>query len=233
MAPALFEPREPRPLPQQLWVVAFPSAAGPGTTCPSGCGLLSFYVQAAKAQVQLGPTPTWLSVQGVFEVAPRCCRVDLCVQDNPRQAREAALPVQVGQHHYRLMLQQQAGLLLQDTQLQVLNAPLTVDMSVAVTFIAQQIQKIPIPPLKLLVAVLAALALVALGLVVSAARHAFVNLPEPAPLSTDTLGQPIQVLPGLALTGVLPLPGVPLEDQTIALQTLRSIYWLLREVLEG
>jgi hypothetical protein len=216
----------PRPLPDEVAIVAFPTAAA-ATALPD-----SFFVVRADArEVSLpGGTAPWLTVSPPEALAEGVCRIAYRATDNTRAARSDAVQVIVKEKPYLVRFRQQAGELVQFELVRTLNSPLNLDCLIAVCFIASLIQKIPIPPLKLLVMVLVALALVALGFAVSAIRHAFANIPEPRPLSTDTNGVPIAIFPGLAIPGLFPLADVAAEDQTIALQTIQEIYWLIEQV---
>lgn len=224
------QPRTPRPLPPSLVFVAFPSAAGASSAAP-----VPLFISADAAQVALPPAPPdWLQLAAPQALAPGLCRVDCTASDNPRDARRARLGFTVRGRVWEVEFTQQPGLLVQTEQIRVLNTPLTVDMAVLVTWVASLINDIEVPPIQLIVTVLAVLALLAIGLVAALLRHLFVNVPEPRPLSTDTLGQPVVVFPGSSLPGgplgLLPLKAFAAEDQTIALQTVKAIYWLLRQV---
>lgn len=215
-----------RPLPQRLVLVAFPSAAGSGSPAP-----VPLVIRADAAAVTLPASlPDWLQLAAPQAIAPGLCRVDCTAGDNPQTTRQARLSFTVQGHPWVVEFTQQPGLLVQTEQIRVLNTPLTVDMLVLVTWVASLINDIEVPPIQLLVTVLAVLALIALGLITALLRHLFINVPEPHPLSTDTLGQPVVVIPGVGLSGVLPLKAFAAEDQTIALQTVKAIYWLLRQV---
>lgn len=231
LAPLADPPAPARPLPERLVLAAFPSAvaqAGCAAARPEGVGL---FIHADAANVTLPPAPPpWLTLDGPHGEGPRLCRVDCRSQDNPRGERTADLVFRVGGRRYVMCFVQQSGLLVQTQMVLVLDTPLTVDMLVAVTYVAGVIKDIPLPPLKLVVTVLAVLALLALGLIAALLRHLFAVVPVPRPLSVDTLGQPIVVFPGFAVQEGLPLKTVAAEDQTIALQTVKSIYWLLRQV---
>lgn len=215
---------EPRPLPESLTLVAFPTAVGDQAPVP-------LFIRADAAQIQLPPSPPpWLTLAGPQQLAPGLSRVDCTAPDNPHQTLVATLPFRVSGQDWQVCVTQQPGLLGQLEQVNLLNTPLTVDMAVLVTYAAQLINDIEVPPIQLIATIVAVLALIALGVIAALLRHLFVNVPEPKPLSTDTLGQPVVVVPGVALSGVLPLAGLAVEDQTIALQTLKSIYWLLRQL---
>ncbi|HEY8880580.1 MAG TPA: hypothetical protein VIN03_23620 [Roseateles sp.] len=212
-------PEPVRPLPRVLVLVAFPTTAVP------------LVVSADAADVRRpARLPPWLSLAAPQALAPGLCQVDCTASGNPGATRRAPLGFTVNGRAWSVEFTQQPGLLAQTEQIRVLNTPLTVDMLVLVTWVASLINDIEVPPIQLIVTVLAVLALVALGLIAALARHLFVNVPEPRPLSTDTLGQPVVIVPGLSLPGLLPLPAVAVEDQTIALQTVKAIYWLLRQV---
>ncbi|MEO6278183.1 hypothetical protein [Roseateles sp.] len=216
-----------RPLPKSLVLVAFPSAAAAaGSPTP-----VPLVINADAADVGLPASPPdWLQLAAPHALAPGLCRVDCVAGDNPWATRQTRLSVTVNGRPWEVEFTQQPGLLVQTEQIQVLNTPLTVDMAVLVTWVASLINDIEVPPIQLLVTVLAVLALIALGVIAALLRHLFVNVPEPRPLSTDTLGQPVVVFPGFSLPGVLPLKAFAAEDQTIALQTVKAIYWLLRQV---
>ncbi|AVS86314.1 hypothetical protein C8239_17415 [Paracidovorax avenae] len=219
-----------RPLPEQVVVVAFPTAyrqaAGPGAGSPAGF----FIVQAPAWDIALPRSDFgWLQLSAPEAISPGWSRVAYQAEDNTLGTRSVPVPVVVRRRSYAVDFLQQPGLLVQTEMVRVLNSPLNIDALMAVMFIASLIRKIPIPPIKLLVTVLALLALVALGMAVSLLRHAFAGVPEPRPLSTDTNGVPIEVFPGLSVSRGLPLAQVPAEDQTIALQTVKEIYWLLRQ----
>jgi hypothetical protein len=225
-----------RPLPEQLVVVAFPNAYGQLTWpsyMPSPEG--DFFVVMADSQDVSVPSRKidWLTLSAPVAIGPGVSRIDYKATDNTLLKRQVNAPVIVQGNRYSVTFLQQPGELVQSEMVRTLNCPLNIDCLIAIGFIAQQIQKIPIPPLKLLVLVLAVLALVALGFVVMAVRHAFATVPEPKPLSTDTNGIPIIVVPGVAVPQGLPLADVAAEDQTIALQTIKEIYWLIKQVTEG
>ena len=226
----------PRPLPEQLVVVAFPTAydqlAWPEhTPAPDG----DFFVVMADCQDVHVPSSRidWLTLSSPVAIGPGVSRIGYTASDNTLLKRQVDAAVIVQGKRYSVTFLQQPGELVQTEMVRTLNCPLNIDCLIAIGFIAQQIQKIPIPPLKLLVLVVAILALVALGFVVAAVRHTFATVPEPKPLSTDTNGVPIIVIPGVAVPQGLPLANVTAEDQTIALQTLKEIYWLIKQVSEG
>ncbi|WCM92837.1 hypothetical protein M5C99_21245 [Acidovorax sp. NCPPB 2350] len=221
-----------RPLPEQVVVVAFPTActqaAWPGA---AGAPASFFIVQAPTEDITLPQSDLgWLRLSQPEPIAPGWSRVAYQADDNTLDTRSVPVPVVVRQHRYAVEFLQQAGLLVQTEMVRVLNSPLNIDCLMAVMFIASLIKKIPVPPIKVLVTVLAVLALIALGMAVSLLRHSFAGVPEPLPLSTDTNGVPITVVPGVSVSQGLPLAQVPAEDQTIALQTLKEIYWLLKQV---
>ncbi|SFE15990.1 hypothetical protein [Paracidovorax konjaci] len=221
-----------RPLPEQVVVVAFPTAcrqaAWPGA---AGAPASFFIVQATTGEIELPQTDFgWLQLSAPEPIAPGWSRVGYQAGDNTLDARRVPVPVLVRQQRYAVEFLQQAGLLVQTEMVRVLNSPLNIDCLMAVMFIASLIKKIPVPPIKVLVTVLAVLALIALGMAVSLLRHGFARVPEPLPLSTDTNGVPIEVVPGVSVQQGLPLAQVPAEDQTILLQTVKEIYWLLRQV---
>ncbi len=219
-------PAATRPLQQSLVLVAFPSAAGGNGPTP-----VPLFISADAEQVGLPASPPdWLQLSLPHAIAPGLCRVGCTASDNPRHARRSRLAFTVQGRAWEVEFTQQPGLLLQTEQIRVLNTPLTVDMAVLVTWVASLINDIEVPPIQVLVTVLAVLALVAIGLIVALQRHLFVNVPEPRPLSTDSVGQPVVVFPGVNLHGELPLKDIAAEDQTIALQTVKAIYWLLRQV---
>lgn len=220
-----------RPLPEQIVVVAFPTAcsqaAWPGTT---GKPLDFFIVQAPARDIELPRSDLgWLRLHAPEPITADWSRIAYQADDNTLDARSVPVAVFVRQRRYAVEFVQQAGLLVQTEMVRVLNSPLNIDCLMAVMFIASMIRKIPLSPIKLLVTVLVLLALVALGIAVSLLRHAFAGVPEPRPLSTDTDGVPIEVFPGLSVSQGLPLAQMPAEDQTIALQTVKEIYWLLKQ----
>ena len=217
----------PRPLPQSLVLVAFSSAAGSGS--PSAVPLV-ISADAAAVTLPASPPP-WLQLTAPQALASGLCSVDCTAADNPRGPRLVSLRFIVRGHPWEVEFRQQPGLLTQTEQVRVLNTPLTVDMLVLVTWVASLLDDIEVPPIQLAVTVLAVLALVTLGLIAALLRHLFINVPEPRPLSADTLGEPVVVVPGFSLPpGVLPSTAFAAEDQTIALQTVKAIYWLLRQV---
>lgn len=225
--------RDWRPLPKSLVVVAFPTAyrQSPLATPEQAATGDFFIVQAAPEQIELPLTKLdWLTLSQPEALSAGMSRVDYRADDNTVKARRLSLPVTVRGQPYRIEFAQQPGLLVQDEMTRVLNTPLTIDFQVAIGFVADLIKKIPIPPIRLLVALIAILAIVALSLAMAALRHAFVDVPEPKPLSTDTNGVAIDIVPGVSVTGVLPLADIAAEDQTIALQTVKEIYWLVKQI---
>lgn len=78
--------------------------------------------------------------------------------------------------------------------------------------------------------VLAVLALLSLGIIAALVRRLFAAVPAPCPLSADTLGQPIVLFAGFTLPEGIPLQNFAAVNETIALQTLKSIYELLRQI---
>lgn len=223
-----------RPLPEKIVVVAFPTACSQASQ-PASPAMAEgdfFLVQADSKDIDLPrPVMDWLSLSPATAVAAGLSRVDYRAADNTRPARSLQMPVVVRGTHYAVTFLQQPGLLVQMELTRTLNCPLNIDCLVAVTFIADLLKKIPIPPIKLIVMAIVVLAIVALGFVVSALRHAFAAVPEPKPLSTDTNGVPITIVPGVAVSQGLPLAHVAAEDQTIALQTVKEIYWLIKQAI--
>lgn len=212
-----------RPLPGHVVVVAFPEAGGVDGF---------FLVAADSGKVEVPPHPVdWLSLAKAVPVAPAFSRVGYRAGDNPALSRQADVPVRVDGKYYTVTFVQQAGGLVQTQLVRTLNCPLNIDCLVAVCFVADLVAKIPVPPLKYLVAGLAILAILALGFAVATLRRGFAGVPEPEPLSTDTGGVPITVIPGLEVSRGLPLRHVLAEEQTIALQTVRAVYWLVKQLM--
>jgi hypothetical protein len=225
---------DPRPVPGQVIVVAFPKAydqaAWPGDTAPPKSGSDFFLVQADSQDIVLPqPAVDWLTLSPAVTLAAGLSQVDYHTTDNTMGRRSTEIPVVVKGKRYAMTFLQQPGELVQTELVRTLNSPLNIDCLIAIGFVAELIQKIPLP-LKLIVLALAILAIVGLGFVVSALRHAFIGVPEPKPLSTDTNGVPIVIVPGVPLPFALPLAVIAAEDQTIALQTIQEIYWLIKQV---
>ena len=192
---------------------------------------VTLYIHADKRGIVLpADCPAWLQFKDLEQVEARLSRVHCFATDNPEATRRALLDFTVDGHAWPTAFVQQPGLLVQTEQIRVLNTPLTVDMLVLVTYAAQKISDIKPLPIQLIVTMLAVLALIALGLIAALLRRVFVDVPEPAPLSTDTLGQPVVIVPGVRVQSGLPLQGVAVEEQTIALQTVKAVYWLLRQI---
>jgi hypothetical protein len=206
-------------------VVAFPGA---GTTPAPPSDF--FLVEADSQDIRVPSHPAeWLTLSPAVRIADGLSQVDYRAADNTLSVRHVDVRVQVRQQHYAVRFSQQPGELVQTEMTRTLNCPLNLDCLIAVCFIASLINEIPIPPIKYLVAILAILAIVVLSLVVIAIRHAFFTVPEPKPLSTDTNGVPIIVFPGMTVAHGLPLANIAAEDQVIALQTIKEIYWLLKQ----
>ncbi|RTL24393.1 MAG: hypothetical protein EKK52_01285 [Burkholderiales bacterium] len=213
-----------RPVPASLQMVAFPSALHPPEPVP-------LVVSAPAAAVTLPDrSPDWLHLRHPRDLAPGLCRVDCHPSDNPRATRRARLAISVSGRPWEVEFIQQPGLLLQTEQIRLLNAPLNLDMLILVSWVADLINDLEFPPLQAIVTVLAVLALLALGLMLALLRRLFAAVPEPCPLSNDTLGQSVIIVPGVAVSGLLPSLLLPAEDQVIGLQTVKSIYWLLRQL---
>ncbi|MBM7131229.1 hypothetical protein ISS99_17010 [Dyella mobilis] len=223
-------------MPEQLVVVAFTNAYEQlpwPDRAPSAEG--DFFVVMADSKDVSVPLRTieWLTLSTPVALGPGVSRIDYKATDNTLSKRRVEAPVVVKGTHYSVVFLQQPGLLVQDELTRTLNCPLNLDCLIAICFIADLINKIPLPPIRLIVLVVAVLALVALGFVVVAIRAAFAGVPEPKPLSTDTNGVPIVVVPGVSVPQGLPLANVRAEDQTIALQTVKEIYWLIKQVAAG
>jgi len=229
-----YRPDTWRPLPETIVVVAFPTAcrqaSQPAPSATAGGDF--FLVQADSKDIDL-PRPVigWLALSPATTVAAGLSRVDYLADDNTLPVRSLQVPVVVRGTPYAVTFLQQPGALVQMELTRTLNCPLNIDCLIAVTFIADLLKKIPVPPIKLIVMVIVVLAIVALGFAVSALRHAFAAAPEPKPLSTDTNGVPITIVPGIAVSQGLPLANVAAEDQTIALQTVKEIYWLIKQAI--
>lgn len=224
--------RDWRPLPDEIVIVAYPEAFLPaerqaGSAIPGAF----FVVMAPPADIHIAPpAQPWLKLGIPTSIGSDLSRIDYAATTNPRQARTQDITVSVRQRQYQVHFRQAGGALAQKEMVGLLNAPANLDCLVAVTYAASLIRKLQPPPLKLVVLIVAVLAVVAIAFAVATLRHAFIDVPEPAPLSTDSLGIPINLFPGLtAPAGLLPLPGIAVEDQVIALQMLRQLYWLLRQ----
>ncbi|KAG9609319.1 hypothetical protein KCV01_g3871, partial [Aureobasidium melanogenum] len=226
--------RTPRPLPEQVIVVAFPDAWSKvswpyGTRRPDGD---FFVVQAGSHEVSLpAPVVQWLTLRTAVPLGPDMSRVDYIAQTNVDGRRRLTAPVIVKGTSYEVTFIQQPGDLVQDELARTLNCPLNLDCQIAVGFVADLIQKIPVPPIKYIVLLIAVFAIVALAGIVMALRRAFVDVPEPRPLSTNIHDIPIVVVPGVPVPFPVPTEAFAAEDQTIGLQALRAIYWLVKLVL--
>jgi hypothetical protein len=226
----------PRPLPEQVIIVAFTTAydqlVWPDHMPPAQGDF--FVVMADSRDISIpSPTLEWLTLSSPVAIGPGVSQIGYQAKDNTLRKRRVDAPVIVQGKRYSVTFLQQPGELVQTELTRTLNCPLNLDCLIAIGFVAQLIQKIPLPPIRLIVLVVAILALLGLMFVVMALRHAFAEVPEPKPLSTDTHGVPIIVVPGIALSQGLPLANVRAEDQTIALQTLKAMYWLIKQVTEG
>lgn len=223
-------PPEARPLPTDIVLVAYPAASGLAGLQGSNDGF--FVIRAAPQLITAGPVPQpWLTVFPPIALGTGASRVGYRAGANPGPSRCQPVTFNVGRQAYDVRFTQAGGELAQLEMVRLLNSPLNLDFLVAITYVASLIRKVEPPPLKLLVIIVAILAIVALGITIALARHTIVAVPEPPPLLTDTRGVPVTVFPGLELPpGVLPLPRVAVEDQVIALQTVRQLYWLLRQV---
>ncbi len=221
-------------MPAQVLVVAFPTAYKQSPQSQPADTHWFFLVQANATQVRIASYDTrWLSLEDLSPIATGLTKINYRATDNTLARRQVTVPIQVNGTPYEVEFVQQAGQLLQIQMVQVLNCPLNLECLIAVIFIANLIKKIPLPPIKLLVALIAALALAALGVIVALIRHSFVDVPEPRPLSTDTNGIPIVLFPGVSLSHGLPLQAMRAESQTIALQTIKEIYWLVKHVSDA
>ncbi|KAF1007449.1 MAG: hypothetical protein GAK28_01791 [Luteibacter sp.] len=225
----------PRPLPEQVIVVAFPRAwkKAPwpaGASAPEGD---FFIVQAASQAVSIPRLQIeWLTLRAATPLGPTMSRIDYIATDNIQGRRQLRAPVIIEGTTYEVAFIQQPGDLVQDELVRTLNCPLNLDCQIAIGFVADLIKKIPIPPIRYLVLVVAALAVLALGVVIVALRRMFAGVPEPPPLSTDIHGIPIVIVPSLPIRLPFPLEDIPAESQTIDLQTLRAVYWLVTLALQ-
>ncbi|GKT26507.1 hypothetical protein [Acidovorax sp. SUPP3334] len=222
-----------RPLPEQILVMAFPQAYLQGAPAPiSTLGESGFFcVQAMVQHIDVdAPDVDWLWLAPPEPLTAGSSKIGYRAMDNTLSLRSAFVAVSVRGKRYEVQFVQQPGELVQTQMVRLLNSPLTIDCLMAVSFIASLIKKIPIPPIKVIVAVIAVVALLALGMAVSLLRRSFILVPEPLPLSTDTNGVPITIVPGVSVSNVLPLENVLAENQTIALQTVKAVYWLIKEV---
>ena len=220
-----------RPLPESIVVAAFPEACKESRLAlpPKETGDF-FIVQAPCDEIEITqPKMPWLTLSKPVPISSGMSRIDYQATDNTSLTRKLSVAMTVRGKSYRLEFIQQSGGLVQEEMVHVLNSPLTIDFLVAVTYIASLIKKIPVPPIKLVVAIIAILAIVVLSIAIATARHAFINVPEPKPLSTDTNGVPITIFPGLSVY-TLPLKNIAAEDQTITLQTAKEIYWLIKQI---
>lgn len=226
---------EPRPVPESIVVVAFPQAYRQNAQWAAQAVQDAFVVMAESRDVDVQPAAAdWLSLSAPERLAPGVSKVPYQATANTRLGRAVTVALRVNGAPYHIEFVQQGGYLTQDELIRALNAPLTVDFLVAVTFIAQQIKKISPPPIKYVVLLIAVVAIIALGFAISAARHAFIDVPEPKPLSTDTNGVPLALIPmpGARIPyAVFPFNGLAAEDQLILLQTVQQVYWLVRQTL--
>ncbi|PPU97073.1 hypothetical protein XpopCFBP1817_05620 [Xanthomonas populi] len=221
-------------MPVQVLVVAFPAAYEQYPQSQRLETQCFFLVHADATQVRIASYDTrWLSLEDPSQIAPGLTQINYRTTDNTLARRQIAVPILVNEERYEVEFVQQAGHLLQTQMVQVLNCPLNLECLMAVIFIATLIKKIPLPPIKLLVALIAALALAALGVVIALIRRSFADVPEPRPLSTETNGTPIVLFPGMSLLHGLPLQAMRAENQTIALQTIKEMYWLVKQVTES
>ncbi|MBO9757839.1 hypothetical protein [Xanthomonas phaseoli] len=221
-------------MPAQVLVVAFPTAYKQYPQSQPADTHCFFLVQANATQVRIASYDTrWLLLEDPSPIATGLTKINYRATDITLARRQVTVPIQVNGTPYEVEFVQQAGRLVQIQMVQVLNCPLNLECLIAVIFIANLIEKIPLPPIKLLVALIAALALAALGVIVALIRRSFADAPEPKPLSNETNGVPIVLFPGMSLPNGLPLKTVRAESQTIALQTVREIYWLVKQVTES
>lgn len=222
---------KPRPLPYGIVVVAFPNAYQQSGQSSLNGAEDFFFVMANPEEIQAPGEIQWLTLNPAEKVVDGLSKINYQAQDNAQLSRALPVPITVREETYYVLFNQQAGYLVQDELVRTLNCPLTIDFQVAIKFIADLIKKIPIPPIKLIVMIIAILVIIALGFIVSAIRHAFVQVPEPDPLSRDTNGIPIMAIPGVNVSNIFPIMEIAAEDQTIALQTVRQIYWLIKQAL--
>lgn len=224
---------EVRPLPASLALAAFPTAYEAEPDPASLSGRPFFIVRASADEVEVGSmVEPWLTLSQPRAVADGISRIDYSAKENTYRTRQLTVPVTVRGKPYQVEFTQQGGYLSQDETQRVLSSPLNIDFLVAITFIAKQVKKIPMP-YRLIAIVVVVLAIVAIGFAIAVARHAFINVPEPKPLSQEINGDPmsVTVIPNVEISGALPLPFLAVEDQMIALQTVKELYWFIKQVL--
>ncbi|MBV6447893.1 hypothetical protein [Nitrosomonas sp.] len=214
-------------------MVAFPLAYKENLREPIYKQKSDFFIVLAPSDeiVILTKDMPWLKLNGPKAIGDDISQIDYQAKNNTRLPRRAQpVEIKVNGKTYEIKFIQQSGYLVQDEMVRVLNSPLNLDFLVAITYIASLIKKIPVPPIKLIAVIVAALAIVALSIAISLVRRAFINVPEPNPLSVDTNDVPINIFPGFSVPHVLPLKNIAAEDQTIALQTVKELYWLIKQV---
>jgi hypothetical protein len=218
-------------VPKSIAIVAFPDAyKQSGTALPVDYDGDFFVVQADEKHIKsVSSDAQWLAIDGVERIVDGVSRVRYSALDNTLSRRSCAVQVKIGDQVYQVEFRQQPGELVQYEMVRVLNSPLNLDFLVAITFIAGLIKKIDFQPVQIIVFVIAVVAIVVLSIAIAVIRHAFADVPEPKPLSTDTNGVPIVLVPNVSISQGLPLASVAAEDQTIALQTLKEIYWLAKQ----
>lgn len=223
---------ELRPLPESIMMVAFPDAYKESRPANPFKQTSDFFiVQAPSHEIEIPQkVMPWLKLIGPEAIGSDVSQIDYQADNNTMLIRVQPVDIKVSGKLYRIEFIQQSGYLVQNEMVRVLNSPLNLDFLVAITYIASLIKKIPVPPIKLIAVIVAVLAIVALSIVISVARSAFINVPEPKPLSIDTNGVPITIFSGFSVSQVLPLKNIAAEDQTIALQTVKELYWLIKQV---
>lgn len=151
-------PSVPAPMASRLVLAAFPSAVaqahratlgssadahGPSPLANHG---VQVYVCADASRIELPPAPPpWLTLGTPHAVGPGLACIVAHSQDNPRGERTADLVFTINGRRWPLRVVQQPGLLVQTQLVRVLNSPLTVDMEVAVTYLASLLNDIPVP----------------------------------------------------------------------------------------
>lgn len=215
------------PFPHELVIVPFPSAVNAYPAGIMGNQAASLYIPVARQEVELQPSSVhWFTAVKDLNTDPQSCMIRIMAEDNIGKRRSAEIQIKIDDQLFSCTLKQPGGYLIQCEMVRVLNSPLAIDLLIAVTFIADKIKKIKVPPVKLLVMVIIIIVMITLAILISLARHLFVDIPEPPPLSTNTGNQTIN-FNGIPIKP-MPLADIAVTDQLIALQTMKEIYWFVR-----
>lgn len=199
--------------PETVIITAYPVSVDNGYSSEA-------YVFSNSIQdLTVGTSPHWLKAKTHYK--NNCIKITFNPGNNTGKERDAGITIyKSGQVAGKVNVIQYSGEFIESRMKQLMQTPMNMDMGIALKFLAGKVKDIP-EPFNFIAVIIVVILIALIGLILLVIRAAFINIPDPLPLTKPFLEPPN-----------LPVLGVPVESQLILNQTYLCILYFVMESLK-